>query len=107
MAGFKSPKAAGPTMVQDEAMKSILQTVAEKPRCNSPASTHEAICELLHDRESSNYIDDDIAGPTVRPYHRDLVSLPEPGATTIDAVDLVDGFGKGILQASDTTMLRL
>ena len=106
LGGFKSPKAAGPTVVQDEAMRSILRTVAERPRSNSRASTREAVCELLHYRETSSYIDDDIPGTTVRPYHRDLVSLPEPGATTIDALDLVDGVGKGILQASDTTMLR-
>ena len=29
MVGFKSPKAAGPTMVQDKIMKSILQIFAE------------------------------------------------------------------------------
>ena len=32
MAGFKFPKAAGPTMVQDKMMKFILQIIAEKSK---------------------------------------------------------------------------
>ena len=67
----------------------------------------EAVRELLHYRPSTAYVEQEETGTTtVRPYQRDLVSLPEPGALILDAMDLVDEVGRDILSAFHDTMLR-
>ena len=101
LGGFKSPKEGSPTMVRFEALQGIFKSVASKPRSNLHASKRETISELLHTGTVSNYLEETAPGTTVRPYQRDLISLPDPGASTKDAMELIDDFGKGLLRHSN------
>ena len=107
LAGFSFAKQGAPSEVQCKAMSGILKSICEAPRPNSFTPMREAVRELLHYRPSTAYVEQEETGTTtVRPYQRDLVSLPEPGARTLDAIDLVDDVGRDILSAFHDTMLR-
>lgn len=106
MSGFSQSKQGSPNVLQQEAMTHTLHTARSRPRASAHISTREAVCELLHSRASSGYFEEEASGTTVRPYQRELVSLPNPGASVMDASVLVDQTGRDILQAYDTSMLR-
>lgn len=107
LAGCLSAKQGAPTVTQQRAMNGILQAMIDRPRANSTTPMREAVCELLHYRPSSAYVElEDSGTTTVRPFQQPLVSLPEPGALTHDALDLVDEVGREILVAYHDTMLR-
>eukprot|EP00435_Cladocopium_sp_Y103_P026023 s1915_g6.t1 len=107
LAGCSEAKSGAPTGAQQCAMQGILQTMVERPRTNSTIAMREAVSELLHYRPSSAYGELEETGTTtVRPFQKSLISLPEPGAVTHDALDLVDEVGREILMAFHDTMLR-
>lgn len=83
MSGFSQSKQGSPNVLQQEAMTHILHTVRSRPRASAHISTREAVCELLHSRASSGYFEEEASGTTVRPYQRELVSLPNPGASVL------------------------
>ena len=107
LAGCSKAKSGAPTVCQHRAMQGILQSMVDRPRTNSSISMREAVSELLHYRPSNAYGELEETGTTtVRPFQKSLISLPEPGALTRDALDLVDDVGREILLAFHDTMLR-
>lgn len=66
----------------------------------------EAVGELLQVNPFSPYDSGEGVGTTVRPYDRELISLPKVGAHIKDAADLVDETGKRFLEAYDSAMLK-
>ena len=106
MAGFASPKEGAPTSNQQHSMSSILGHVSSLPRSEVCMSTREAVRELLQCNPFSPYDTGDGSGTTVRPYKKELVSLPEVGASVLDASELVDDTGRRILEAYQHSMLR-
>ena len=105
MAGFQAPKVGAPTLLQQECITHILKTVVELPRSSECMPMREAVRELLQYSPHSPYVEEVGAGTTVRPYQRDLVSLPEVGSEVMNAYDLLDETGKQILEAYDSSML--
>ena len=107
LGGFKAEKQGAPTEAQRASMDHILSTLVKRPRPNSVFPQREAIRELLHYRPSSYDCEEsEPVSTTVRPYQRSLVSLPEPGSTVNDALDLLDEVGRDTVLAFHDTMLR-
>ena len=106
MGGHKHAKAGSPTVAQHESQKFILSQVVSLHRANECISTREAIRELLQFSPVSPYDEEAGSGTTVRPYERNLVSLPEVGAEIFDAADLADDVGRRMIQSWQSTMLR-
>ena len=106
MAGFSSPKDGAPTVNQQHSMSSILGHVSSLPRSEVCMSTREAVRELLQCNPFSPYDTGEGSGTTVRPYKKELVSLPEVGASVMDASELVDETGRRILEAYQQSMLK-
>ena len=69
-------------------------------------SMREAIRELPQFSPFSSHNEADEAGTIVKPYKRELVSLPEVGAEIFDAADLSDDTGRRILQSWQFSMLK-
>ena len=106
LAGFPSPKAGAPTSNQQHSMETILKQVSNLPRASQCMSMREAVGELLQVNPFSPYDSGEGVGTTVRPYDRELISLPKVGAHIKDAADLVDETGKRFLEAYDSAMLK-
>ena len=105
MAGFKSAPKAPANQAQVESQKILLQRIARLDRPAERINTREAIHELLHLCPSSDYMPEEGTRSTVRPYDRSLVSLPDCGASAIDATHLLDDRGREILEQFDSCML--
>ena len=105
MSGFSSVTKAPLTQAQKDSQKILLQRVARLPRSAERISMREAVHELLHLCPSSEYMPEEGTRSAVRPFDRHLVSLPECGASALDALQLLDDRGREILEQFETFML--
>ena len=91
-----------PTLAQRQSHHTIFQQLGRtnlpKQRCNE----REAIQELLHSHVS---YDGGTTSSTVRPYDRDLISLPQVGAKLVSLPEVLDPIGREVVEGAAERMM--
>ena len=79
------------TLAQRASQHAIFKQLAHQPRAQQQCSMREAVQELL--QCDSSYSQEDFVS-TVRPYQRDLISLPETGDDPVSLDQVLDEHGQ-------------
>ena len=90
------------TEAQRACHHSLFKQLSRAPRSQDVCSEREAVQELL--RTTVSYEQADCMN-TVRPYDRDLVSLPEVGAAPVALAQVLDATGREFVEDPATFML--
>ena len=90
------------TQAQRHSQHMIYQQLGRHRKPNQPCTVREAAKELLHTDVS---YDGSTNLSTVKPYERDLVSLPDVGATLVPLSQVLDPVGRDVVESPLEKML--
>ncbi|CAK8991991.1 unnamed protein product [Durusdinium trenchii] len=90
------------TLAQRSSQHAIFKQLARQSKAHQQCSMREAVQELL--QCDSSYSQEDFVS-TVRPYQRDLISLPETGDDPVSLDQVLDEHGRQVLGDPLRTML--
>ena len=91
-----------PTLAQRQSQHALFQQLGRVKLPSISCDEREAIDELLQNPLS---YDGGTTSSTVRPYDRDLVSLPDMGATLVPLAEVMDPIGRDVVESPSEKML--